>query len=242
MRRELSVTVVLLCGACGASQANTRPPVAETQESSFPAYHPTQTNAPARENTGAPPPPRSELKANSGFDVDADGWTVIGDAQGSNVKPDFNGTGGNPDGLISAKDNTVGGTYYFVAPEKYLGDASAAYAKHLTFDLKTTALNSPFKAYGVMLSGAGTTIVAFLPYDPEPVNTWKSYSIALDPSAGWKLVPNTGIKAEVDLSSAQPASERDLRTVLGALNTLRIRGEFNTGPDTGALDNVRFGI
>jgi Laminin B (Domain IV) len=241
MRRELVVSVMLLCGACGGSQANTRPPVAET-ESSFPPYHPTQANpAPTREIASGPPP-RSELKASSGFDVDADGWTVVGDAQGSNIKPDFNGTGGNPDGLISAKDNTVGGTYYFVAPEKYLGDVTVTYGKHLTFDLKTTALNSPFKAYGVMLAGAGTTIVTFLAYDPDPVNTWKSYSIALDPSAGWKLVPNTGIKAESDLSSAPAASERDLRTVLGALNTLRIRGEFNTGPDTGALDNVRFGI
>jgi len=29
--------------------------------------------------------------------------------------------------------------------------------------------------------------------------------------------------------------------VLGDVTLFRIRGEFNTGPDTGYLDNVKFG-
>jgi hypothetical protein len=178
----------------------------------------------------------------SGFDKDAEGWTIVGDAQGETVKPDYNGTGGNPDGLITAKDDVTGGTFYFVAPSKYLGDQSKAYAKKLTFDLKTTSVSSPFAAYGVMLSGGGVTLIALLPSDPEPVGTWKSYPFVLDPSGGWKVVDGIDITADGAFADVPAADASDLKTVLGALTTLRIRGEFNTGPDEGSLDNVRFGI
>jgi hypothetical protein len=36
------------------------------------------------------------------------------------------------------------------------------------------------------------------------------------------------------------ATEEEFRQVLSNLEVLRIRGEFNTGADTGWLDNVRF--
>jgi hypothetical protein len=181
-------------------------------------------------------------KAASEFATDADGWTVVGDAQTTSVTADFKGTGGNPGGLITAKDDVTGGTYYFVAPSKYYGDASGSYGKLLTFDLMTTSAASPFVAYGVMLSGGGVTIVALLPKDPTPANTWQGYSFALDESGPWKVVSDVNISAETDLSKAPAATKQDLTTVLGALTALRIRGEFNDGPDTGSLDNVKFGI
>ena len=39
-------------------------------------------------------------KVSSGFASNDDGWTISGDAQATSVKPDYSGTGGNPDGLI----------------------------------------------------------------------------------------------------------------------------------------------
>ncbi|HVZ35430.1 MAG TPA: laminin B domain-containing protein, partial [Polyangiaceae bacterium] len=148
---------------------------------------------------------------------------------------------GNPGGLITAKDDTTGGVFYFVAPAKYLGDASSTYGKTLTFDLKTTSVDSPFTAYGVMLSGGGVTVIALMPYDPSPAGQWKSYSFALDPSGGWKIVSGPDIHAEDSFTSAAAASESDLHKVLSGLSILRIRGEYNDGPDSGSLDNVKFG-
>lgn len=179
--------------------------------------------------------------ASSGFDHDAEGWTITGDAQSESVKPDFNGTGGNPGGLITARDDTTGGTFYFVAPEKYLGDASKAYAKLLTFDLKTTSAENPFEAYGVMLAGGGVTVIAMMPHDPVPAGQWVPYSFKLDPSGDWKVVSGIDVTPDADFSDAPQATDSQLRTVLGALTLLRIRGEYNNGPDEGSLDNVRFG-
>lgn len=192
----------------------------------------TATSAPSTSMTA---------KASSSFDADAEGWTVAGDAQSTSTAPDYNGTGGNPGGLITAKDDTTGGVFYFVAPAKYLGNASSVFGKKLTFDLKTTSVASPFKAYGVLLSGGDTTVIALLPFDPAPAGTWKSYSFALDSTGGWKIVSGPEVDPESDFSTAPAATESDLKTVLSDLKLLRIRGEFNNGPDTGALDNVRFG-
>jgi hypothetical protein len=246
-KRHLTCALVLVCGACAHHQQGPGPELAAGREPSLPPYHPTQEASEARPATPGPlpaapgPAPLDPLKIHSDFETDTEGWTVTGDAQRTSVKPDYSGQGGNPGGLISAKDDVTGGTFYFVAPEKYLGDKSSSYGGHLSFDLKTSSLQAPFKAYGVMLSGAGYTVIATLPYDPEPVNSWRTYVIALDPSAGWKLVPNISVPAEADFTQAQQASERELRAVLGALTTLRIRGEYNTGPDTGSLDNVHLG-
>jgi hypothetical protein len=247
----------LAYGACATGRPGAvDPEFAPGKEASLPAYQGARIS-PSR-HSGAPlPPPTANLSppsappvelpveqavADSAFEGDVDGWTVSGDAQGKGVTPDYNGTGGNPGGLISAKDDVAGGTFYFVAPAKYYGDRSASYAKRISFDLKTTKISKPFVAYGVMLSGGGTTIIAMLPFDPTPAETWRSYAYALDPSGGWRVVSSTGINPEVNFANAQVASEQDIRKVLGALTLWRIRGEFNSGSERGSLDNVRFGF
>src|SRR5262245_57910545 len=102
----------------------------------------------------------TEPKQTSGFDVDADGWTIVGDAQADAVVPDYEGTGGNPDGLISASDDVTGGVWYFAAPERYLGDNSDIIGANLGFDLKVDETPpSPFDDADVRLVGGGITIV-----------------------------------------------------------------------------------
>jgi hypothetical protein len=70
----------------------------------------------------------SGLHAASGFERDADGWTVTGDAQEEHVQPDYAEQGSTPDGPISAVDDATDGIWYLQAPAKYLGDASGKYA------------------------------------------------------------------------------------------------------------------
>jgi hypothetical protein len=168
-------------------------------------------------------------KATSGFDASAEGWTITGDAQASSVEPEYSGVGGNPDGLISAQDDVTGGTWYFTAPSKYLGDASRFYGTKLEFDVKVTEITSPFAAPDVLLVGGGITAA----YDctPDPGTDWTTFTLPLS-EAGWTLTDLDG----------PPLSAEQFQTLLADLTAFRIRGEFNTGPDTGSLDNVKFGI
>lgn len=168
-------------------------------------------------------------KVVSGFSADDDGWTIVGDAQASSVKPDYSGTGGNPDGLISAKDDATGGVWYFQAPAKYLGDDSATYGKLLEYDLKVTPITNPFDDVDVLLEGGGKRLV--FDTSPAPGTDWTTFKVPLSETAGWKK----------DTLAGDAATAAELQAVLANLTLFRIRGEFNTGPDTGSLDNVRFG-
>ena len=179
-------------------------------------------------------------RTGSGFDVNAEGWTITGDAQAAHVKPDYNGTGGNPGGLISAVDDVTGGTWYFQAPSKYMGDASSTYGKSLRFDLKTTDVSNPFDNFDVILSGAGKVLV-FNTANNAAVGKWTSYKVKLDETAGWGVINAVGDSYPSDWSTLPKPSAADFKAVLGNVTQLLIRGEFNDGPDTGFLDNVRFG-
>lgn len=170
----------------------------------------------------------SAVKAESGFAESDDGWRITGDAQANSVNPDFYGVGGNPGGLICAKDDVTGGVWFFEAPPKYLGDNSAYYGARISFDLKVTKITDPFDYEDLILEGAGITLAHAL--SPVPGETWTAYSVPLV-EGGWKKSTVTGATAT--------ASE--LKSVLGNVTGLLIRGEFNSGADTGCLDNVVFG-
>jgi hypothetical protein len=244
---------LLLIGACSGGQTNDSARTLQTGKDDVNAGDgedagagegsdedslPEEETDAGREDGGSPldadsvgpeaalPTPETVGTTLSGFDNDDQGWTITGDAQGTSAKPDFNGTGGNPDGLISAKDNVAGGTWYFSAPAKYLGDQSAAFGGTLSFDLKTTPITSPFANSDVLLE-AGALILSFdLPQDPG--TDWTHYVVPLDAS-GWTSRAN-------DAGTLSPEA---FRMALSQLSALRIRGEYQSGPDTGSLDNVR---
>lgn len=169
-------------------------------------------------------------KQESGFEVDADGWTIAGDAQADSVVPDYSGVGGNPDGLISANDEVTGGVWFFVAPERYRGDNSDIAGRSLGFDLKVDqAPPNPFDDIDVLLRGNDVTLV-FDTTDNPIGEDWTSYLVPLV-ADGWTR----------DVLGGEPATEGDMAAVLSNTEELRIRGEFNDGPDTGFLDNVLWG-
>jgi hypothetical protein len=180
-------------------------------------------------------------KAASGFEASVEGWTISGDAQASSTVPDYNGTGGNPDGLIGAEDDVTGGTWYFMAPSKYLGDDGASYGKFLEYDLKTNDVSNPFDNYDVMIFGSSNNVLVYhFPVYPV-ANQWLSHKIPLDTTdAGWAIVDTlTGYPS--DFSTLAKPTQAEFRAVLSHVTKLALRGEFNSGPDHGSLDNVRFG-
>jgi hypothetical protein len=183
--------------------------------------------------------PRGARSA-SGFEVDADGWTITGDAQADHIAPDYNGHGGNPDGLISAVDDVTGGVWYFQAPGKYTGDASATYGRDLEVDLKTNADSNPFDTFDFVLVGGGLILGFDAPNNPV-TDAWTTYRIGLTETAGWRITPELSTAAYANWASLPSPTQDQFRGVLANLTRVLIRGEYEVGPDTGFLDNVRFG-
>ena len=184
-------------------------------------------------------------RAASGFESGAEDWTIMGDAQAASAKPDYYGTGGNPDGLISAVDDVTGGVWFFNVPARYLGDASASYGHFLKYDLKTTDVSDPFDDFDVVLQGNGMIVVFMFTTPSNPgTNTWTSFKVQLDETAGWRVATSydySYFESLLDYTSLPAPSQAEFQSVLANLTLFMIRGEFNSGPDTGYLDNVRFG-
>ena len=160
------------------------------------------------------------------FEKDDEGWQVTGDVQNQSAIPDYNSSGGNPKGYLSATDETTGGVWYWNAPEKFLGSKNDALNRKLCFDLKQSDINNQFDAADVILEGGDIVLVYILPSHPDTV--WTSYSVDLSPDAGWKKNDTTG----------PPATTEEMVKVLSRLTSLKIRGEYVVGPDIGSIDNV----
>ncbi len=171
-------------------------------------------------------PATSNAAVVSTFDGDTDGWSAIGDIASPAT---FSSSGGNPGGHIFINDAVTGGVTYFVAPSKFLGDQSTSYGTPFTFDLMQSYSGAPnqFNDADIFLVGAGLTLVFDAPLAPTN-NSWASYNVTLMESAGWRID---------SLAGAAP-SQAQMQNVLSDITSLRLRAEFQTGPDTGSLDNV----
>ena len=162
----------------------------------------------------------------STFDQGAEGWTISGDVEEGETEPTFLPSGGTPGGAIQGTDEVAGGTWYFEAPASFLEALSRAYGGSLAFDLRTSETTAPFDDADVVLVARETTLTFNLPSDPAA--DWTHYEIPLSEAAGWILSdPGEALTAQ------------RFRDALSNTSGLRIRGEYNVGPDTGALDNAR---
>jgi Laminin B (Domain IV) len=165
--------------------------------------------------------------AHSTFETGDEAWRLAGDTA---TQPQRLATEGNPNGNICGTDEVGGNIWYFVAPQKYLGDVSQVYGSRLTFDLKQSSIFNQIRGRDVVLNGGGLSVVYNM--RTAPGTDWTPYSIGLDEaSQAWSR----------DEVGFPPATEADLKTVLRNLNALRIRGEYVDGSDTACLDNVYFG-
>jgi len=165
------------------------------------------------------------VKAKDDFESSAAGW-IMTDDKGDHAVT-YSQTGGHPGGMVSAVDN-ADHTWFFTAPAKYTGDASKLYGGVLRFDLKVTEITDGFNWNDVMIYSGDVVIV----YDcsPDPSTAWTSYEVPLV-EGNWKIGSLQGLAA----------SKEQLKQVLANITRLQIRGEYNTGSDTGMLDNVYFG-
>ncbi|UCF19255.1 MAG: PEP-CTERM sorting domain-containing protein [Gemmatimonadota bacterium] len=173
----------------------------------------------------------------STFDTDAEGWTLVGGANGAAYIPGsdflaiqvfvyYDAAAGSPGGAVYA-DDTPGDDWFFQAPPKFLGNRLGAYGGALEFDLNAPS-SVGFERPDVVLAGDGLTLV--VDAGDSPAGQWTSYRVGLDELSGWKVIDLNG----------QDATANELRRVLKNLVLLRIRGEYFFGSDRAYLDNVRF--
>jgi Laminin B (Domain IV) len=168
--------------------------------------------------------------ASSAWEGDRDGWTLSNN--GALTEPTLEREGGNPAGHLCGRDEGDGDIWYFVAPRKYLGNASSIFGKRLTFDLKQGSIFNQVRGRDVVLNGGGMAISWNLKFAPGL--DWTPYAVRLDAESNWRIDTPTGQGAD--------ATEAEMRTVLGDLTSVRIRGEFFDGlNDTACLDNVYLG-
>lgn len=165
------------------------------------------------------------------FDTDASGWGTLNDARNF----EWDGTIGQPAGAIRARDNVSGQIWYFSAPTAELSEAAGSYGGSISWDalgIQGNQTSIPGSA-DVMLFGAGLQIGVSLGVVPL-TTAWTSWNVNLDDASGWRIVSSesAGQLSNVAVTGAQ------LEAVLNDLQGFHIRGEFTSGADQSAIDNV----
>lgn len=172
---------------------------------------------------------KKEALVESRFLKNAENWKITGDANGSNEEQaEASYDGGVQDGYIHAKDDAAGGTWYFSAPQVYLGDKSNYYGAILNFSLfQHSAMNDQFENNDVVFKN-GEKMVTYT-FKNYPEEDWTAYSITIDADSDW-------MKGNFD--SETPATREDIEAVLANVTEFWIRGEYEGGSDEGGLDEV----
>jgi hypothetical protein len=168
----------------------------------------------------------------STFEAGDDAW-LIGNNGGTGTRPPtLQNQGANPSGCICGTDAEPNDIWYFWAPSEFLGNAAKVYGKKLTFDLREGQSFYQIHGRDVVLNGGGLALSYTLPATPG--QDWSPQTVWINDQVGWLL----------DDQSAHPppATAEQIRTVLGSLTSLRIRGEYSSSSgNTSCLDNVYFG-
>ena len=173
----------------------------------------------------------------STFDASVEGWTVRGFTSALTCSPLSGGTaltnlswqsaGGVPGGFLRHPEAGNTGDSYFRAPSAFRGDLSTAYAGLLTIDRRFTSVDADgFEAKNdIQLLGGGFALFADVPVPSREL--WGRFSVPLLPGH-WNVGSCDG----------PPATEAQLRAVLGNVTDLFIRAEYVAGNETHDLDNV----
>jgi len=151
----------------------------------------------------------------STFDTGAEGWSAL-DQQTGDYTASWQSTGGNPGGFLQGTENiALGGTGYFIAPSKFLGNLSAYAGGTLTYDLNVIQGSAYFSDVDVIISSGANSV--FWTSNINPVGH------------GW-------VTFQVQLNQANFGS--NLASILSNVTEFQIRGEFINGPEVEGLDNV----
>lgn len=179
---------------------------------------PDAENGPS-DGTGSP----SAQDVRSTFGTGSDGWKVTGgDFDGLN-DPQWN----IDEGYIKVTGDTG---WYWVAPEKFYGDFSAAYGKTFSFDQfgEKNQVYTPFGSHSdkrewVIITGGGYSLYYTTLHTSR---TFTNYSVRFLETDDW-----------FDESTNNHATKAQILAVLKNLSQIKIRGVFTNG-GFGGLDNV----
>ena len=134
-------------------------------------------------------------------------------------------------GEISAMDLV---SWYWRAPNSYLGDKRGYYGRELRFCLKTRA---SFIGLGTSQAGdiilRSKSLTLLYDFEEKPNKNWKEYRVSLDATE----------KKWLHTDKKNLANETQLREVLMDIEDLLIRGEYkeNKGDEETWLKGVSFG-
>ena len=150
----------------------------------------------------------------STFDTGAEGWVAVDPT--TDYTASWQSTGGNPGGFLQGTENiALGGTGYFIAPSKFLGNLSAYSGGTLTYDLKVIQGSAYFSDVDVIISSGANSV---------------SWTSNINPVGhGW-------VTFQVQLNQVNFGS--NLASILSNVTEFQIRGEFINGPEAEGLDNV----
>jgi hypothetical protein len=176
------------------------------------------------------PVPAEETEIISDFATGVDGWKIEGDGQGSTgVIPNFselNGVGNS--GYIYAEDDVTGGVWYFVAPSKFYGDKTAFFNGKIEFYLiQDSAMSNQFFYEDIIIEGTSGQKIIYN-FENYPTKEWTKYEINLNTDSQWLDEVGT------------PISDDMIKSILSDITKIMIRGEFESGSDTGGLDGFQF--
>jgi Laminin B (Domain IV) len=151
----------------------------------------------------------------STFDTGAEGWSAL-DQTGHDYTASWQSIGGNPGGFLQGTEtNPAGGSGYFIAPSKFLGNLSAYAGGTLTYDLKVILGSAYFSDVDVIISSGANSV---------------SWTSNINPVGdGW-------VTFQVQLNQANFGS--NLASILPNVTEFQIRGEFINGVEQEGLDNV----
>src|SRR5262249_32220980 len=150
----------------------------------------------------------------STFDTGVEGWSALDPT--TDYTASWQSTGGNPGGFLQGTENiALGGTGYFIAPSKFLGNLSAYAGGTLTYDLKVIHGSAYFNDVDVIISNGMNSV---------------SWTSNINPVGdGW-------VTFHVQLNQANFGS--NLVSILSNVTEFQIRGEFINGAEVEGLDNV----
>ncbi len=167
---------------------------------------------------------------NSLFKNNAEGWTIAGDAQDGYTEASYSPDEGVIEGFIFATDDITGGVWYFSAPDSYLGNKEDYYGATLKYSLvQNSAMSDQFEYEDIVFKNGDQQI--YYEVSSYPTENWTPYSVKIDENSGWRYGTSEGENST--------ATKTQIDMVLSNITAFWIRGEFESGPDEGGLDNVK---
>lgn len=159
----------------------------------------------------------------STFDLGDEGWGVYSSDLNDVSGFQWNDTGGNPGGYISAVDGMTGAVWRFTSPESWAGDWTQYIGGTIEWDI--LLIEAPnlvfFDNRELIIDAPDTGNYLLADVNATPIlDQWVHFSVDLKPE------------------NFTQEGTRDFYDIVANVEKIYIRGEFISGADSEGLDNV----